>query len=336
MKKTINTDSVECGFDKKFWLRKAQVFSSLKDEELDVIAYHSEILTLNDNDILFDQDEPSDALFILIEGSIVIAKHVAYEDPTVIAELVDGDAFGELDLLTGTKRNAAAHAQKKSVLLRFPAKNDCLNSIYDMHPEVSAHILHAFLQLIAGRIRNANSLIKENSPWVQELKRQVYGDKLTGLFNKTYLEEELPGLIKKTNRGVCLLLMKPDNFKYINDTYGHEAGDATLKIMCTSLAHHISDMGTVLRYMGNELGVILQETTRKESLQYAHKIREMFNSLDISPATGTPVALSVSIGIAVCPDHGTTAESLIAAAHELPLVGRARGGNLILFPEDNA
>jgi diguanylate cyclase len=334
MDKTVPTDSIECGFDKKVWLAKAQVFSSLKDEELDVIAYHSEILKLDENDILFNQDEPGDALYILIDGSIVIAKHVAYEDPTVIAELVDGDSFGELDLLTGSKRNATAHAPKKSILLRFPAKNDCLNSIYEMHPAVSAHILHAFLQLIAGRIRNSNSLIKENSPWVQELKRQVYGDKLTGLFNKTYLEEELPNLIKHSNRGICLLLLKPDNFKYINDTYGHEAGDATLKIMCTALAHHISDQGTVLRYMGNELGVILPETTRNEALQRAEQIRSMFNALDISSATGTPVTLSVSIGIAVYPDHGETAEPLIAAAHELPLVGRSRGGNLILFPED--
>ena len=57
--------------------------------------------------------------------------------------------------------------------------------------ETAARILHSFLLVIAGRTRKANAIIKENSPLVRELKRQVYGDKLTSLLNKAYLEENL-------------------------------------------------------------------------------------------------------------------------------------------------
>ena len=114
--------------------------------------------------------------------------------------------------------------------------------------------------------RKANILVKDNSAVMQELKRQVYGDKLTGLYNKTYLEETLPGLTVNTSQPVTLMLMKPDNFKMINDTFGHEAGDNTLKIMAAALNAFMEGRGTVLRYMGNELGIILQDYDRGKSL----------------------------------------------------------------------
>ena len=178
-------------------------------------------------------------------------------------------------------------------------------------------------------------MVRENSALIQELKRQVYGDKLTGLYNKTYLEETLPGLMKNRSEPVGLMLMKPDNFKYINDTFGHEAGDDTLKIMAVALNHFMGERGTVLRYMGNELGVILPGYGRVECYEEAQKILGMFNNLDISGAVKTgDVQLSMSIGIAVFPGHADISDELILLAHELPLAGRAKGGNVILFPED--
>jgi len=129
--------------------------------------------------------------------------------------------------------------------------------------------------------------------------------------------------------------MKPDNFKYINDTFGHEAGDDTLKIMAVALNQFMEERGTVLRYMGNELGVMLPGLGREECYKEAERILEMFNSLDISEATKSrDVWLSMSIGIAVYPGHADISDELILLAHELPLAGRAKGGNVILFPED--
>jgi diguanylate cyclase (GGDEF)-like protein len=81
--------------------------------------------------------------------------------------------------------------------------------------------------------------------------------------------------------------MKPDNFKLINDTFGHEAGDNTLKIMAVALKRWTEGYGTVLRYMGNELGVILEGYDRERAYEVAAGILKMFNELDISDATGS-------------------------------------------------
>jgi diguanylate cyclase (GGDEF)-like protein len=321
--------------EKKEWLLKAEIFSSLDDRGLDLIAGYSGFVSYNSGDEVLAEGSRSGVLYIVVSGSVQVIRIDPYEGISIIAELVPGDIIGELEFFTGSDFNAAVIASSDSVLLRIPGDGESFRIILDAHPGIAAVILYEFLKVISGRIRNANSLVRENSALTQELKRQVYGDKLTGLLNKTYLEETLPGLMKNRSEPVGLLLMKPDNFKYINDTFGHEAGDDTLKIMAAALNLFMGERGTVLRYMGNELGVILPGRNRDECYSEAEKILAMFNSLDISEAVKTgDVKLSMSIGVAVFPGHADISEELILLAHELPLAGRAKGGNVILFPED--
>jgi diguanylate cyclase (GGDEF)-like protein len=197
---------------------------------------------------------------------------------------------------------------------------------------------------VSGRTREANALVKENSPIVRELKRQVYGDKLTGLYNKAYLEENLGSLLSTP---LALVMMKPDNFKDINDRFGHEAGDAALVLMAGELGRAVDASaageralgkpGIAVRYMGNELAAILPGRDRGSALEAARFIQDRLSSLDLSSATGDASSrFSMSLGIALYPEHGADASALIAAAEGLPLVGRGRGGSLILFPEDVA
>jgi diguanylate cyclase (GGDEF)-like protein len=167
------------------------------------------------------------------------------------------------------------------------------------------------------------------------MRNQVYGDKLTGLNNKTFLEEKLPTFLRNPSEPVSLLMIKPDNFKFINDNFGHEAGDQALVVIGSKLFKYLPDADIVVRFMGNEIACVFIKTNRELALEKANSIKDFMNTLDLSAITeGKPFTLSVSTGIAVFPDHANNAEELIAAAHELPLLGRERGGNKILFPED--
>lgn len=321
--------------NKKDLLKKTQIFSSLDDEGLELISGYSDPVSYKSGDEIFKEGGKPGILYIVASGAVQVFKTDSYNGKSVIAELVPGDIIGELEFFTDSDFNASGAASGDTVVLRIPGRGESFRAVLDNHPGIAAIILYEFLKIISGRIRNANSLVRENSAVIQELKRQVYGDKLTGLYNKTYLEETLPGYMKNRSEPVGLLLMKPDNFKYINDNFGHEAGDDTLKIMSVALNHFMGERGTVLRYMGNELGVILPGFSREDCLAEAGKILTMFNGLDISSATKTDeVNLSMSIGVAVFPGHADTSDELISLAHDLPLAGRARGGNVILFPED--
>ncbi|HUX37897.1 MAG TPA: GGDEF domain-containing protein [Rectinemataceae bacterium] len=310
-------------------LSKAMLFSAFSADELVPLAEKSEFLLCEDGQSIFEPGDPGDRLYLVATGTVDVHSS---EDGSALAQFVPGDSFGELDLLTRTRRNARARAVGPSLLLAFPKGGQSLEEALASRPEVAARILRSFLLVVSGRTRKANSLVKENSPWVRELRRQVYGDKLTGLLNKTYLDENLPKLLSDPT---ALVMLKPDNFKEINDRFGHEIGDAALVLMAGELERELGKEGTALRYSGNELAVIFPGKGRAGALQTARVIQARLSALDLSPLTGDPsLRFGISLGIALFPEHGNEAESLVKACVGLPLLGRSRGGKAILFPED--
>ena len=321
---------------KALLLKKADIFSSLQTHEIEVIAGSSEFLNVRADQPVFFEGDPGNALYIVDSGEIVVKKKNESGRQTDIARFVQGNCFGEMDLFTEASRNASAYASGETRLLVFPRSGTSFTTILEKHPALSARILHKILVEIAGRIRRANSLIKENSPLVQELRKQVYRDKLTGLYNRTFLIEKMGDLINQDSSGFALLITKPDNFKALNDTYGHDAGDTAIRIIGRRLCDFIGDDERTARYKGNAMAVLLPGATRREAYEQAERIRDFMNDMDVTDATdGKEFNITASIGITLYPDHGSKAEDLIFKAHELPLVGRSRGGNLILFPEDN-
>ncbi len=316
-------------------LKKAAIFSPLSEEELRIIAENSEFLQFKQNQTIFHQDDPGTELYLVDFGEVILSRAEPYEKEIDIARFIQGEIFGEMDLLQETKRNVRAWVEEKATLLRFPKRGREFREVLKEYPEIAARLLHKFLVVVAGRIRSTNAMIKENSPVVQELKKQVYTDKLTGLWNKTFLEENAGSYTRDPSKTAALLSMKPDNFKLINDTYGHEAGDRAIQIMAAKLQTMVGKDLLLVRYMGNELMILLPKATRDDALYFAEDLRGEMTDLDFSEVTGgEEFHLSVSIGIALYPDHASGPLEFIERAHELPLIGRGRGGNKVLFPED--
>jgi len=311
-------------------LSSSALFSSFSGDELDYLAERSEYLSFADGELVFESGSPGGRLYLVDSGEVLVSSS---EDGSTLAEFVAGDSFGELELLTGAPRNARARSAGEARLLAFPAGGSSLRDALSGRPEAAARILRSFLLVVASRTRKANALVKENSPWVRELRRQVYGDKLTGLLNKAYLEENLPGMLRGE---LALVMMKPDNFKDINDRFGHEAGDAVLVLMARELDRAVGKDGTAVRYMGNELAVFYPGMGRDGALAAARFLQARLSSLDLSSAIPKEpeLRLRLSLGVALFPEHGADAESLVAAVAGLPLEARSRGGSLILFPED--
>ena len=323
--------------DPKRLLKSTVLFSSSSDEDLAVIDSHSGFLEFSDNELVFSPGDDSARLYIVEDGEVVIRKDDDEGQPVDIARFLSGDTFGELDMFTGELRNASAAVSGGGSLLVFPKGDNSFNDILKDHPQVSARLLHAFLVQVSARIRGVNSLVKENSPLVQELKRQVYVDKLTGLNNKTSFEETLARAFssRDTGNSTGLLMYKPDNFKEINDNYGHEAGDKVLRFIADDLCELMGNRDMLFRYMGNENALILPGAGRVELLKQAEKIGNHLRSLNLREILGDDTfRLSVSFGLGMAPEHGSDAVSLIEAVHPLTLEGRRRGGNCCLFPED--
>ncbi|MCL2480116.1 MAG: GGDEF domain-containing protein [Spirochaetaceae bacterium] len=317
-------------------LSHAELFKPCGKEMVEQLAEFCSLYKVSKGETVFRKGDPGNSLYIVKSGEISVIQNTESRQENEIARYSNGDFFGEVDMLMNTQRNAEARAAEDSEILRFPREDKTLQDFLHASPPVGAELLRLFMQTAAARIRSANALLKENSPWVQEIRAQVYRDKLTGLYNRTFLEEQLPAYLRNPEEPVSLMMMKADNFKFINDNFGHDAGDQALVVIGTALLQHIpANSAVVVRFMGNEIACLFPGTNREAALEHAQSIRSFYNSLDMSAITkDKPFNFTVSIGIAVFPDHAKNSEELIACAHELPLLGRYRGGNKILFPED--
>lgn len=313
-------------------LRSVHFFSKLSPGDCRIIAGFSGLHSYAKGCPVFKKGDPGESLYIVSSGSVIVSRHDEDGNESLLGRYTPNTCFGEMGLLSREPREADAHADEDTTLLRFPENEGDLEILIRTDPRIAAALLHHFLIDIASRIRETNRIIKENSPWIRELQKQVYIDKLTGLYNQVYLNENLGKMLAKAP--LTLFTMKPDNFKQINDTFGHETGDRVLELIAECLREKLPDSYIPVRYQGNQMSIIMPGVDYERSMPEAKKIKSHLNGLDLSPATGDPsVRLSVSIGLAVYPLHGRDPETLIGNSHGLPMQGRNLGGDRILYPE---
>jgi diguanylate cyclase (GGDEF)-like protein len=308
-------------------LRSTPLFSTLGQEELETVADSSELVGHRKGEVVLRAGDSSDALYIVQQGEIVVSKEVAEGQSITLASFITGECFGELDFFARTPRNATAVAEEDAVLLAFPRRTVSFDSLIASRPRVFAKVLHSFLNTVAQRIRATNRLITENAPWVKELRRQLHTDAQTGLFTKPYLEQEAASFLGETT---ALIMMKPDNFKQLNDGYGHKAGDGAMVLLASSLKPFLGPRGFGVRYRGNEVAVVLPGAREESAREVAEGLRRLVSSLDLSPITGCPdFRFTASLSLIV--HRGTAAEwpAAVAGAYELLYRARNDGGDRV-------
>jgi diguanylate cyclase (GGDEF)-like protein len=145
-----------------------------------------------------------------------------------------------------------------------------------------------------------------------ELERLSVTDALTGLYNRRHLMGTLAsevGRSRRLRRPFSVLLADVDRFKSYNDAQGHQAGDAALMRIADILRQTTRGVDCVARYGGEEFLVMLLETTEATAVTVAERIRARVASEEFAGGK-----LTISIGVAECPGHGDTPETLIASA----------------------
>jgi len=157
-------------------------------------------------------------------------------------------------------------------------------------------------------------------------------DGLTGLANRRRLDAELTRELlshDRHHRSFSVLMLDVDKFKVLNDTYGHPSGDAVLRQMAKLLGDCTRRGDTVARFGGEEFLLILPETPAAGALHLAENIRATVEETVFKIEDGKEVRVTVSIGMARFPDHGKSAEALIAAADGALYRSKQSGRNRI-------
>ena len=172
-------------------------------------------------------------------------------------------------------------------------------------------------QQLAVAVAEHIALALANLKLRELLRHQSIRDPLTSLFNRRYMEESLAREIHRCDRAakpLGIIMLDVDHFKRFNDTFGHDAGDAVLRELGMFLQRHIRSSDIACRYGGEELMLILPETSLDIIQNRAEQIREGVKHLQVQHLSQPLGAITLSLGVACFPEHGATGEAVIRSA----------------------
>ncbi|MFT4058206.1 MAG: diguanylate cyclase [Legionella sp.] len=225
--------------------------------------------------------------------------------------------------------------QKTSTLICVPlmAQNDIYGLLYlEIHnPSFKFSneeylIITAFTELTALAL--ANVRLREN------LRYQSIRDPLTGLYNRRYLEDALFKQIHQAERdhfSFAILMLDLDHFKKINDTHGHDAGDAVLKAVSEMLDSAIRQGDVASRYGGEEFVLMLHNIDMENAKNRAKSICSNVTKLQLKYGAQQVGPMSVSIGIAIYPNDSKDQEELIEQADKALYIAKKSGRNCVVL-----
>jgi diguanylate cyclase (GGDEF)-like protein len=186
---------------------------------------------------------------------------------------------------------------------------------------------------LAKRFGDAAALALDNAQTRARLELQAQTDSLTGLYNHRYFHEALRAELTRAsrNRGsVGLLMLDIDDFKKVNDVYGHGIGDQVLRELADQLTASLRGSDVVCRLGGEEFGVIMGGCSAHDASGLATRLTERLSDLDFGP----PGKITVSIGVAEGPTNASNPRELIACAEAAMMTAKARGKDqIVLFDE---
>jgi diguanylate cyclase (GGDEF)-like protein/PAS domain S-box-containing protein len=174
-------------------------------------------------------------------------------------------------------------------------------------------VIQCNIRDITERMQAQNALLKSEA----RLREMSVRDYLTGLFNRRYMEETLEReLLRATRKGLPLgvLMMDVDDFKQFNDNFGHAAGDAVLRELGALLHGHFRGEDVACRYGGDEFIIVLLDASLEMTRERAERLCEHVRHLNIRFEGQALKAVTLSLGIAVFPENGSTSAEILKAA----------------------
>jgi diguanylate cyclase (GGDEF)-like protein len=186
--------------------------------------------------------------------------------------------------------------------------------------------------LAVGALAGQGAVAIENARLHRMIQKQARTDGLTSLANHREFQEQLANEVERAQRfgvPVGLVLLDLDDFKAINDRYGHLAGDNVLKAVSGALRGAIRDIDTASRYGGEEFAVILPHTTVEGATRLAERLREAIAERVANAPDGRQIRITASFGVAGLPAHAATQVELIAIADAAQYRAKQSGKNRV-------
>ncbi|HEV8462348.1 MAG TPA: diguanylate cyclase [Gaiellaceae bacterium] len=182
---------------------------------------------------------------------------------------------------------------------------------------------------------DAAALAIDNAQIRARLEHLAQTDSLTGLYNHRFFHERLRSELTRASRShdsIAVMMFDLDDFKRVNDVYGHSAGDQLLIQLARLARETVRGSDVVCRVGGEEFAVIMPSCDAGDALGLASRLTERLREVEFEPAG----RMTVSIGVAQGPEHAMNPRELIACAEAAMMTAKARGKNQVVIYDDDA
>lgn len=228
------------------------------------------------------------------------------------------------------KSSSAIFATTSTVLLAsaYYLASYYVMSIYNVWIDV---VVPLFITLVTFAISYLAKYLLKSRDFEQQY-RLATTDGLTELYNHRYFQDTLKkqlDLAKRYEQEFSLIIVDIDFFKKFNDTYGHQIGDAVLKTVAQILKKNTRATDYVCRYGGEEMSIILPQTSKKEAMINAQRICDAVASTPLRVNQNTEVNITISLGVSTFSQDGDTPQKLIECADKALYYAKEHGRNQV-------
>jgi diguanylate cyclase (GGDEF)-like protein len=192
-------------------------------------------------------------------------------------------------------------------------------------------------RMTANSLASQAAIALENARLHHVVQRQAVTDELTGLVNRRRFMSALGHEIGRTTRGLppAIIFADLDDFKRVNDRFGHPTGDLLLQSFAAALREHIRDIDIPARLGGEEFAVLLPETTLEGARAVAERLQHFLATAPVLAGTGLEIRTTASFGVAQLIE-GEHAEALLRRADAALYRAKADGKNQVVAAEATA
>ncbi len=261
---------------------------------------------------------PAEEALILMQHERVVAGGPRGADATIRNGRV---TFGSTAFVA---REARVGIPRTSILAVEPVRSiSALALPYRRRLFLAALVTLMLAAIVAARLgRPAARLLKD----VARLSGQAQTDSLTGLANRRFLDEQIAVELRQAaevSANVGFIIADVDNFKQVNDRYGHTTGDRILQCVAVALRDALRECDLAARWGGEEFAVVLPRTPLEGACRTAERLREEISGIVVTSPSGELVRVTASFGVAAFPTFANVGDLVQAADHAMYEAKRA-------------
>jgi diguanylate cyclase (GGDEF)-like protein len=289
--------------------------------------------------IIVEGEAPDGKMYIIEKGTVGVYKNYRDQGEIRIAELKQGDFFGEMNLFLQKRRTATVVAETDVTVLAIE-KVQALEFL-KTQPEAT----FSLIKTLCMRLENTTLNSADNSVMYEEgisqltdektmLEQTANTDALTGVYNRRFFMESVPIMIHSILREKkipYIVLFDLDHFKKVNDTHGHQAGDYVLQRFAGLVNGAMRANDIFARYGGEEFIMLISCGTNDDAFAVIERLRVKIMNLSIE-FEGKAIPITSSIGVAEVPSgNKSDIDAAIALADQALYTAKNEGRNRVVF-----